>query len=140
MTIRDGKVDIGHGLIVGPGFTESEFLGSPSGMAANVLIKNGVHHSYKLQNTEVVGKNFVPLLYFSTGVLTQIQLHPVAEVNESWSAYSPSSETAKKFANDSWLTKTLGEAPPYSFDWGMIESVFDANGGMTFVIFRYLKI
>lgn len=139
MTILDGKVDMGPGLVIEPGLTEAKFLNSPVGMAATVFVKNGVHHSYKLQNTDVEGKNFLPLLYFSGGVLTEIHLHSVAVDEKNWAAYSSQSEATHKLDNDSWLQKTLGVAPPYAFSWGAIESVLDQNGGMTFVLLRYLK-
>ncbi len=140
MTILDGKVDMGGGLVIEPGLTEAKFLSSPVGMAATVFVKNGVHHSYKLQNTDVQGKHFLPLLYFSDNVLTEAHLHSVAANEKNWTAYSSQTEAAHKLDNDSWLQKTLGAAPPYAFSWGSIESVLDQKGGMTFVLLRYLKI
>ena len=139
MTIFDGKINAGSGLIIGPGFTEAEFLSSSAGMTAKALVKNGVHHSYKLQNIDISGKNFLPVLYFSDGELVEIHLHSVTDGERNWTKYSSQSETAHKLGNDNWLQKTFSKAPPYAFSWGAIESVLDQKGGMTFVLLRYAK-
>lgn len=139
MIIADGKVDTGVGLVVTPELTEQKFLSSPAGMTATVFVQNGVHHSYKLKNTHVEGKMFLPVLYFSGDILTEAHLHSVTGEKEKWPTYSSQSEAAHKLDNDNWLRERLGVTPPYVFSWGSIESVLDQKAGTTFVLLRYFN-
>lgn len=140
MTILDGKIDIGTGLVIEPRLTEAQFLSSFAGTAAMTFTQNGIYHSYKIQNMDVEGKNFLILIYFADGILTEVQLHPEFIKNNKWAAYSSKDEVDNKLSNDSWLQKTIGAAPPYVFSWGSIESVLDKKSCMTFILLRYKKL
>lgn len=140
MTINEGRIDIGTGLVIEPGLTESKFLNSSVGKTATVFVKNGVYCSYKLQDTNIDGKIFLPVLYFSDGELVEVHLYVETIAGKSWATYSSQSEMAQKLKNDNWLQKVLGLTPPYIFSWGKIESVIDQKGGMAFILLRYLKV
>jgi hypothetical protein len=137
MKILNGIIDLGSDVLAEPGLLETAFLASPIGPIASVFVNSGVHHSYKLQVMNVEGKNFLPLLYFTDGKLAEIHLHSVDESKTSWEAYSPQTEAVNKLDNDNWLKQVLGSSPPYKFPWGLIESIFDQKGGMSFILFRY---
>lgn len=135
MTILDGNILLGSDFLVTPKLTESNFLESTLGVEATIFISNGTHHSYKLKETNIEGKNFLPIIYFSENILTEIHLHLVDQ--KYWDKYSEKSESLKKTMCDNWLRDILSEWPPYHYSWGSIESVFDKKMGASFILIRY---
>ena len=137
--IINGSVEFDSGVFVGPGDLESNFLGSILGTKCEPFLINGIYHSYKLPVIELEGISLLPLIYFTDGVVSEIQLHLYEDDdNKAWAHYSRQSQINKKDQIDNWLMKALG-APPYNYTWGEIETVYDQRGGSVFILLRYAQ-
>lgn len=139
MTIIQGSLDTGEGLLIDSGLKEFQFLESPLGPVAKAFVRSGVHNSYKLPPMNIEGKLFIPVIYFRKGLITEIHLCPVGGGEMKWSVDSPKREVANKLDNDRWLTGAIGSQPPYLFPWGLIESVLDEKSGTSFVLLRFYR-
>jgi len=129
---EDGVVDLGNGVIVGPGLAEADFLAAAEGWSRPAVL-NGSYRSYSLPAVDLNGRCFNPGIYFFEGVVTTViltlfdggRISPIAEDRD----------------NALWLATCLGGGPSttndYSFPWGELRTFIDWRADSAMVIMTY---
>ena len=145
MSLTDGFVDVGAGVVLRPSLTEAQFLSDASSLAPKPYIHNGPHRSYRLPSADVGGRTFVPVVFFSNGAITMVTLSWVDPSrdpkSDAWANWSEQRERAVATEDAAWLAKALSgsgsTAGAYAYRWGAISSGFDPKGGFSSVRVRY---
>ncbi len=134
----DGCFRCSRTLELFPGLTEQDFLSTPEGGSASLLVKNAEFHSYRVEMCKILGRRFIVTAFFRCAVLAEAHLYPMAagEVAAGWDSFSEARERQKKFDNDKWLELVLGTSGR-TFEWGSVESVLDPRVGASEIIIRY---
>jgi hypothetical protein len=130
--IRSGRVDFDCGAVE-RGTSRDEFLDSPAGAGAELLLENGPHRTYRIRPEG----GLAATVYFKgprlLSVTWQLALSPDKE-----SVWSVEHELERKELHDDWLRAGMGE-PPYQYPWGRIESDYDPKGCASSVIINYAE-
>jgi hypothetical protein len=127
---RTGRVAFARGAI-GHDTGRDEFLTSPVGTGAELLVENGPHRTYRIRPE----RDLAATVYFEGSRLLTItwQLALPPDKESVWSA---THELERKKLHDDWLRAGIGE-PPYRYPWGRIESDYDSKGCASSVIIDY---
>ncbi len=127
MGIRDGRFDLGNGLMVDAGLTEKALRKARAD--AIPLVRNGPWRSWRMGAT-LAGRQIVADVYFHHGRLWQLHL---ALADEPCGEGEWPDMDALGAAHDTLLERLLGR-PPYRFGWGSIESTRDPRSFSAFII------
>lgn len=142
--LSDGSVQAEAGGILRPELSEAEFL-RRAGELGTPYVHNGPHRSYRLPPSDIVGRCFRPVVFFSDGTITMVHLWWVdpsrLPTADPWKDWSEARERAVASDNARWLGSVLqgagSTADAYSFAWGSIWSGFDEKTGGSLVVIRY---
>ncbi len=156
MSLTSGMFELASGVCVGQGFTENGLLAAAP--FAEPLIVNGAHRSYSLPAVALEGRDFKPAVYFTEGVVREIDLFPCDSPIKGWDDWSEEAMLGDKKRNDEWLRRTAGtsndwrirrtcwsirflpssERPVvYTASWGTIGSYYDPKGGFSLIVVRF---
>jgi hypothetical protein len=134
---ESGDVEFGAGVLIGPSFTEGQFLSSPLARMSKALSHTPPWTRYRTARQRISARTFRVTLHFHTGKLVAIELFEVgAESKAFWNDWSDREEEERKASHDAWLESILG-APPYVYPWGEVSSEFDLRGGYSSIVVRY---
>lgn len=129
---KDGTVEFANGR-VSAAMCRSEFLQSPLGRSAELVVENAPYVTYRIHP--------------ETGVGATLQFRDEKLLNLGWAIIMPGetdadwsvdSEMRRKHLHEEWLLKELGN-PPYRFSWGRVVSDFDAKGVSSAIIAAYAR-
>jgi hypothetical protein len=127
-----GRVDFDQGSI-DPRADRTAFLGSELGRAAEVVVDNEPHITYRIRPESGIAA----VVYFEGSRLRTIswQLELPPELERTWSVEH---ELERKRVHDNWLRQEIGK-PPYQFQWGRLESNYDPKGCASAIIVSYVE-
>lgn len=132
--MRAGRFELG-GFVVEPGLSEAAFLAAAPEGVPERSVHNGVHRSYRLPVADLDGRDFIPVVCFSDGALTRLDLTHAGGAGGSWDDYSADAERGAQRENAAWLARALGA--PAEFDWGRAGSFFDPKGGSASIVITF---
>jgi hypothetical protein len=130
--LDDGVVEFSQGT-VGPQTTRREFLHSKLGDGAEIFVDNEPFMTWRIRPEPGV-----------TATLTfeGQRLHTVAWLftlgADKENDWTEALELERKRIHDDWLVSALGQ-PPYRYDWGVVESAYDARGCASDIIVAYAR-
>ena len=124
-------------FVIGPTLTRENFLISPLASLSRVAVKNEPHCSFNAKAQKIAGHPFIITLYFKRSTLTNLELFADDDqFGTSWDDWSEEKELERKKFHETWLKSVLGD-PPYHYDWGSVESHYDAKGGSSSISIKY---
>jgi hypothetical protein len=119
-------------------FTHDKFCSSELFKKATPLVKNPPYNSYRIEdNIDFLGEKFNMVLFYQNEKLNRINLsfyNPNS--SGSWNNWSEEKELETKKRQDNLLKQNFG-APPYEYQWGSLESVYDKRSGSAHLIIVY---
>ena len=127
---ENGVIEFTQGS-VGPDTTRRSFLGSPLGLAADVLVRNEPYVTYRIRAEPGLAFTLSFDGQLLSNVAWMIALPP--EKEEAWTVEH---ELERKRIHDAWLLRELGP-PPYRYKWGELSSQYDAKGCASDIILSY---
>jgi hypothetical protein len=119
------------GETIPSGLSENAFSRSQLGQQAMRTPTTGgwvVYSNIKIDDAGLV-------MRFLDGKLTEISL-AWGERSGGWGGWSEVKEASENSAQNKWLASKLG-LPPYSFEWGNVESLQDQKAGGSQILIRY---
>jgi hypothetical protein len=127
-----GRVDFDQGSI-DPRVDRSAFLESELGRAAEVMVDNEPHMTYRIRPEPGIAA----AVYFEGPRLRTLswQLELPRDMETTWSVEH---ELERKRVHDDWLRQEIGK-PPYQFAWGRLESDYDPKGCASAIIISYVE-
>ena len=127
-----GRVDFNEGSI-DPRADRTAFLESGLGRAAEVVVDNEPHMTYRIRPEPGIAA----AVYFEGQKLRTLswQLELPPNMEKTWSAEH---ELERKRIHDDWLRQEIGK-PPYQFPWGRLESDYDPKGCASAIIASYVE-
>lgn len=120
------------------GFTHERFCSSELFKKATPFVKNPPYNSYRIEDyIELLGEKFIMVLFFQNEKLNRMNLS-IYNPNSSgsWDDWSEEKELETKKRQDNLLKQNFGE-PPYEYQWGSLESVYDKRSGSAHLIIIY---
>jgi len=137
MITKNGIVMI-SGEHINPGLSEQDFLRSFHNADPHFEGKNDGYTRYRCGGMLEDGLNCAFMLIFYNGILEWMICKPVwLAAPTTWHDWSETEERKIKALNDDLLKKYLGP-PPYVYDWGTIESDYDARSGSSSIVIHYV--
>lgn len=141
--MRDGRINLGAGLIVSPSLTEASFLNA-AGDRASPSVEHGSHRSYVLPPVSLQDRTYTPSLFFTDGTVSMVSLtwaDPEKVSGDPWTNWSNERERAIATDDARWLSASLerlgSTTGTYTFDWGTAWSGFNERDGFASVGIRY---
>ena len=128
----NGVVDFPQGS-VGPLTTRQEFLDSPLGRGAEIFVDNEPYMTWRIRPEPGVAVT----LSFEGQRLRNIAWL-LALTNDEENDWSEELELKRKRIHDKWLLGMLGQ-PPYQYDWGVVDSAYDARACASDIIVAYAR-
>lgn len=135
MSLTSGEFPLSGGVCVRRGFTEDELLAAAPSAEPSVF--NGAHRSYSLPSATLEGREFIPVVYFTGGLVTMLHLFPCDSPITGWDNWSEEGVLADKKRNDDWMRRVTGQTPEYTAQWGTIGSYHDPKGGFSLISARF---
>lgn len=124
-------------FIIRSSLTREEFLSSTLAIASRISVKNEPHCSFTTKAQKIAGHPFIITLYFNGSILTNVELYSDDnKFGTSWDDWSEEKELERKKFHETWLKNVLADAP-YKYNWGRIESFYDAKGGSSSISIKY---
>ncbi len=136
---RNGEVLIDGVTVIKPGMSEEKFTKSPYGSKATFEFANQGYSTYHLivEQSSDGGLGAAMLLIFKDGIIKKVHFGPLWEgMPRSWSEWSLEGEMEIKRKNDLFLKENLGK-PPYQYEWGRVDSIFDRRDAVSDIIVTY---
>ncbi|WP_250465100.1 hypothetical protein [Microbulbifer litoralis] len=122
--MKNGILKFGDDFVVSKKFTVNDLKKLEKKYSVVQLTANGNYKSYKITPIKFLGKNIIAILNFEGDAIRRVNIYLISK-DASWSTETEIFEKRKKSAQDAWLSSLLNAPPPYSFDWGRIESNYD---------------
>jgi hypothetical protein len=99
-------------------------------------VRNGWVHYY-LKNFQIQQRYFFFDFMFFKNILSSVSFCFYNQLvkNVSWADWSEENELKKQLEYEAWLEREIGSAR--SFEWGTINSYYDAKGGSSGIIIIY---
>jgi len=130
--IDNGETAFERGSI-GPWTDRSAFLASTLGTGSDIFVSNEPFMTYRF----VPEPGITATASFEGDRLTGITVMMRMSTDDD-QIWTEKLEIARKRIHDDWLRAEFGE-PPYRFDWGSIESIFDQKSCIGDVIISYSR-
>jgi hypothetical protein len=137
--LSDGSLKIEkYHVSIGRKFRYQDFVNSELYKIANPLVINIPYRSYIITDPiSFLGIKFSLTIYFKNNLLERLHLYLFdPDETPSWEQWSEESEIKKLVIQNNLLNKNFG-SPPYCYEWGSIESIFDKRSGDTGLIIIY---
>lgn len=137
--LNDGSLTIDkYQININRYFTYQDFSKSKLYEIAKPIIINYPYRSYDINSPVLfLGELFSVRLFFNNEKLERLHICLYETDNaSSWENWSEEAEMTKLTVQDDLLTKNIG-SPPYIFEWGSIESLFDKRSGDTGIVITY---
>ena len=127
-----------YGVSFDPSLTHEMFSRTELYKDATPYIMNPPFRSYKIKEPiDILDKRFMLVLFFNKERLNIIQLSFCDRYKPSgWDDWYEEKEIEIKKQQDVLLKDNLGN-PPYEYQWGSLESVFDQRSGSSHIILTY---
>lgn len=136
--MKNGSLKFDNDFIVDKKFTLQDLKRIETKFNVEPLLIHGIHSSYKTKLLDFEGKKVIPTLYFENGMIARVSIY-LSDGRSGWSEDIAREEQQKKAAQDAWLKNILNLIPPYNFNWGKIESLFDPRSCSSSVVVSYVK-
>jgi hypothetical protein len=137
--IKNGTIYLEkYKINIDPSFTHEKFCSSELFKKATPFVKNPPYNSYRLEeDVDFLGEKFTMVLFYQNEKLNRINLSFYVLNNSlSWGDWSEEKELETKKRQDNLLKQIFGE-PPYEYQWGSLESVYDKRSGSAHFIIIY---
>lgn len=136
MTLESGIIPMSVSEAITPDLTETAFLASNAGSKAVPYMQNGPHHSYKLSKLNFEEREWTAILFFTNGLIDQINLH-LPTTATSWNTLNAKEEEARTHALKTSLELRLNRLLPADFPWGQLSVYFDPQNFSGSLVFSY---
>ena len=132
-----GRIEVGEGgLVIHSEMNRGEFLNSPTGASARLVVENDQYATYSF-TFKIDSSLFGLSIIFESQRLDSVQLEKLT-LGKTWGNWSKARELERKDEHDQLLVSFLGK-PPYRFAWGEIVSECDPRSGSANINIRYRK-
>jgi len=129
-----GELTLESGFVLSPLTTLPDFLSTPEGVRAKLLVKNERWSSFRF---EEIGETIACTVLFKSDTLESIHLSMAdPKFGNRWKEWSEEKELKRKNANDQWLIGK-GLVPGKKYNWGSVTSGYDQKAGSSIILIRY---
>jgi len=134
---QTGEIEVEEGgFVIHPDISLDEFLASPSGANARLVVKSHQYSTYSF--TFKIGMSLFGLsIVFASQKLDSLRIEKFNS-GSTWGNWSEAHELERKNEHDHLLVSFLG-TPPYKFLWGEIVSIYDPRSGSSNISIQYRK-
>jgi hypothetical protein len=137
--IKNGTIYLEkYKINIEPSFTHEKFCSSELFKKATPFVKNPPYNSYRLEEgINFLGEKFTIVLFYHNDRLSRMNLSfYVPNKSVSWDDWCEEKELETKNRQDNLLKQNFGD-PPYEYQWGSLESVYDKRSGSSHLIISY---
>ncbi|MBU6397923.1 MAG: hypothetical protein KJS74_07065 [Rhodospirillales bacterium] len=136
MTFESGIIPVSASEVITPDLTETAFLASEAGSKAVPYTHNGPHRSYKLSKLSFEEREWTAILFFTNGLLDQINLN-LPTTATSWNTLNTQEEETRTHALKASIELRLNRLLPADFPWGQLSVHFDPQNSSGSLVFSY---